>query len=141
MSTTSLKILMHLFLFSQMTPLYIIQPNVLVTCTGYLVKIFPHYITGQKFGILTPILLKLLLCQYLTRGISTPLYFSIIFTFQKPMHINIWVNLSSQSLLAYSHSPPSSESNDQNKSSSLILKFITSPLSPYCLQNKHITDF
>jgi len=66
---------MHPFLFSQMTPLYIILPNVLFTCTRYFLKIFPRYTTGQKFEILTSILVKLPLWQYLTRGISTPFIF------------------------------------------------------------------
>jgi len=89
MSTTLQKILKHPFLFSQVTPLYIILPNVLFTCTGYFLKILPPYATGQKFVILTSILLKLPLWQHLTRGISTPLYISIILTFQKLTHMHL----------------------------------------------------
>jgi len=47
------------FLFSQMTPLYIILPYFLFTCIGYFHKIFPRYTTGQRFGILTSIPVKL----------------------------------------------------------------------------------
>ena len=49
-----------LSLFADDTTLYY-SANVIFTCTGYFLKIFPHYTTGQKFGILTSILLKLLL--------------------------------------------------------------------------------
>ena len=140
MSTTLQKILKHPFLFSQVTPLYIILPNVLFTCTGYFLKIFPPYTTGQKSVILTSILLKLPLWQHLTRGISTPLYISVILTFQKLTHIHLGL-IFHQSLLAYPQSSPSLESDDQNKPSLLIFKFTISPLSPNYVQNKHITDF
>ena len=75
-SRTSLKILMHPFLFSRMTPLYIILPDVLFKYTGCFLKIFPRYTTCQRFGKLTSILLKLPLWQYLTRRISIPPFFN-----------------------------------------------------------------
>jgi len=60
-----------------MTPLYIILPNVLFTCTWYFLKVFPLHATGQKFGILTAILLKtavMTICNQ--RNIQPPLFFN-----------------------------------------------------------------
>jgi len=74
------------------------------------------------------------------RNIDPPLYFNNTHLSETDTYA-LEFNLSSQSLLAYPQSPPSSESVDQNKSSLLIFKFTISPLSPNYVQNKHITEF
>ena len=75
------------------------------------------------------------------RNIHPPLFFNNIHLSETDTHKHLGLIFHHRSLLTYSYSPPWSESDDQNKSSSLIFKFITSPLSPYYLQNKYITDF
>ena len=75
-----------------MTPLYIIQPNVLFTCTGYFLKIFPHYITGQKFGIFNFNPSKTAVMTISNqRNINPPLFFNNIHLSETDTHKHLGV--------------------------------------------------
>ena len=74
------------------------------------------------------------------RNIHPPSYFNNIHLSETDTHKHLGL-IFHHSLSWHTHILHLHESDDQNKSSSLILKFITSPLSPYYLQIKHITDF
>jgi len=65
------------FLFLRKTPLYIILPNVLFTCTGHFLTNFPPYTTGQRFWNITSNLSKTAVVTISNqRNIHSPLFFN-----------------------------------------------------------------